>query len=233
MQLKKPSGAKTFFISALLALAFLAFANLCAAQTVVDKTVATVSDNIVKPELITYSDLLWELALQAEVPINPPSSADLNRALQSLINQRLIALEAKRLPNVTPGEAEVKAEIQRVLKEFPSTAEFEKRLRLVGFDSITDDNFQLIMQQRVLIENYLTFRFRSFVVVTPEDEARFYREVYVPEFRRRNPGVLLPPLEEVRARINTRMTERKIAEDIEKFLEDAKSRAEIEVLFEV
>ena len=33
------------------------------AQTVVDKTVATVSDGV-RTELITYSDLLWQLALQ-------------------------------------------------------------------------------------------------------------------------------------------------------------------------
>lgn len=231
--LSKFATAKIFTRLALIVSILLTFSFLTMAQTVVDKTVATVSDNLVKPELITYSDLLWQLALQSDVPINPPSSADLNRALQTLIDQRLIALEAKRLPNVTPDEDQVKAEIQRVLKEFPSTAEFERRLRLVGFDSINDDNFQMMMQQRVLIENYLNFRFRSFVVITPDDEARYYREVYVPEFRRRNPGVLLPPLDEVRARINTQLTERKIAEDIEKFLEDAKQRAEIEVLFEV
>ena len=52
------------------------------AQTVVDKTVATIGDGVGDPELITYSDLLWTLALQPSVPINPPGSEDLNRALQ-------------------------------------------------------------------------------------------------------------------------------------------------------
>jgi hypothetical protein len=89
------------------------------------------------------------------------------------------------------------------------------------------------MRQRVAIERYLDFRFRSFVVITPEDEARYYREVYVPDFRKRNPGALVPALAEIRTRINEALTERKIAEDIEKFLDDAKRRADIEVLFEV
>lgn len=202
-------------------------------QIVVDKTVAIVSDNAVKPELITYSDLLWQLALQPEAPINPPTSEDLNRALQTLINQRLIALEAERLPYVAPSEKEVKEEIARILALFPSTAEFEKRLRTVGFDSVNDDNFRRIMEQRVAIEKYLDFRFRSFVIVTPEDEARFYREVYTPDFRKRKPGLILPPLEDVRPEIRKTLTERKIEEDIEKFLDDAKRRAEIEILFEV
>jgi hypothetical protein len=101
---------------------------------VVDRTVATVSDNVVEPELITYSDLLWQLALQRDVPINPPTSEDLNRALQTLIDQRLIALEAQRLPSLAPTEAQVKEKIKEVVAEFPSTAEFERRLRTVGFD---------------------------------------------------------------------------------------------------
>ena len=202
------------------------------AQQVVDKTVATVSDGV-RTELITYSDLLWQLALKPNVPLTPPSSEDLNRVLQEIINLRLFALEAQRLPNVEPGEAEVKQEIQRILTNFPSTAEFERRLRIVGFDSITDDNFQEIMEQRVAIEKYLDFRFRSFVVITPEDETRYYRDVYTPDFRRRNPGLLLPPIEEVRARINQTLAEERVALEIERFLDDAERRAEIVILSEV
>jgi hypothetical protein len=208
-------------------------AVVSSAQTVVDKTVATVSDNVSTPELITYSDLLWQLALQPDAPINPPSSEALNRALQILINQRLFALEARRLPRSTPTDEEIDAEIKRVIALFPSTAEFERRLRTVGFDSVRDDNFRRIMEQRVAIEKYLDFRFRSFVIVTPEEERRYYEDIFVPEFRRRNPGVIVPPLDDVRGRINQILIEREVGEDIERFLDDAKQRAEIVILFEV
>jgi hypothetical protein len=203
------------------------------AQQTVDKTVATVGDAIGRTELVTYSDLLWALALQPNIPLNPPSSEDLNRALQLTINQRLIALEAKRLPRSRPTEAEINAEINRILSSFPSTADFERRLRLVGFDSIKDDNFERMMRDRVAIEKYLDFRFRSFVVITPEDEAKDYREVFTPEFRTRFPGLLRPTLDEKRAEINQTMTEEKIAKDIETFLDESKRRAEIVVLSEV
>jgi hypothetical protein len=200
------------------------------AQQVVDKTVATIDDNLGTPELITYSDLLWTLALQPNIPLDPPSSEDLNRALQLLINQRLIALEAKRLPRSRPSDEEINAEINRVLALFPSTAEFEKRLRRVGFDSIKDDNFERMMRDRVAIEKYLDFRFRSFVVITPEDEAKYYREVFTPDFRRRFPGLLMPTLDEKRVEINQTLSEEKVAGDIETFLDEAKRRAEIVVL---
>jgi hypothetical protein len=203
------------------------------AQVTVDKTVATVTDSVSKPELITYSDLLWQIAMQPGAPLNPPSSEDLNRALQILINQRLFALEAKRLPPTNQTEDDVKREIERIIRQFPSAAEFENRLRTVGFDSVRDDNFLRMMEQRVAIEKYIEFRFRSFVIVTPEEENRYYRDFYVPEFRRRNPGVIVPPLDDVRGRINQLLVEREVEEDIERFLDDAKRRAEIEILFEV
>lgn len=224
--------AEYLFCLSIFALFFSVAPVKVAGQEVVDKTVATVSDNV-KTELITYSDLLWQLALQPDVPLRPPTSEDLNRALQTLINQRLIALEAERLPYVAPTDDEVKAEIKRILDLFPLPGEFESRLRTVGFESVNDDNFRRIMEQRVAIEKYLDFRFRSFVIVTPEDEARYYREVYTPDFRKKSPGLLLPPLDEVRTGIRKTLTERKIEEDIEKFLDDAKRRAEIEILFEV
>lgn len=201
-------------------------------QQIVDKTVATVSDGA-RTELITYSDLLWQLALEPNAPLTPPVSEDLNRALQTIIHQRLFALEAQRLPYAEPTAEEVNQEIKRILRNFTSTAEFERRLRLVGFDSITDDNFQEIMEQRVAIEKYKNFRFKSFVVITPEDEARFYRDVYTPEFRRLNPGRLLSPLDEQRAYINERLTEERVAAEIERFLDEAERRAEIVILSEV
>ncbi|MCD9189158.1 MAG: hypothetical protein LUM44_22270 [Pyrinomonadaceae bacterium] len=202
------------------------------AQEVVDKTIVTVSDGV-RTELITYSDLLWQIALQPNTPLAPPSSQDLKIALQVVINQRLFALEAERLPRATPSESEIDAKIKEVLAYFPSTAEFEKRLKIVGFSSVKDENFQRLMAQRVAIDKYLDFRFRSFAVITAEEENRYYREIFVPDFRKRFPGLLLPSLDEKRAEINQILMEDKVAGDIEDFLDDAKRRAVIVPLSEV
>src|SRR6185369_15368177 len=75
-------------------------------QQVVDKTIAVVRD-ATRSELITYSDLLWYLALQPGIPIDPPRAEDLNVALQGVINERLFALEAKRLPGGAPTSKEL------------------------------------------------------------------------------------------------------------------------------
>ena len=220
----------SIWLSFILLFFSLSAANIKAQETV-DKMVATVSDGV-RTELITYSDLLWTLAMQPNVPLNPPSSDDLNRALELIKSQRLFALEAQRLSR-EPSAKEIQEEIQDVLSIFPSTAEFERRLRIVGFDSVSDENFQAMMRQRVAIKKYIEFRFRSFVVITSEDEEKYYRDVFVPDFRRRNPGLIMPSLSEKRAEINQILTEQKIETDIETFLDEAKSRTEIVILSKV
>jgi len=212
--------------------AFGMLAASAAAQEVVDKTVATLNDGV-RTELITYSDLMWQLALQPEAPLTPPRSEDLNAALQTLINQRLFALEAERLPRLAPTPAEIAAKITETLTYFPSIAAFETRLRQVGFSSVKDDNFERIIAQRVAIDNYISFRFTSFVVVTPDEEGRYYREQFLPDFRRRNPGRVVPTFEEKRREIVEALTNDRVATRIETFLDEAKRRVVIEVLIDV
>ncbi|HET9478661.1 MAG TPA: hypothetical protein VFO72_04925, partial [Pyrinomonadaceae bacterium] len=59
----------------------LAFYSMCAAQQIVDKMVATVNAGV-RTELITYSDLMWQLALQPNTQLDNPNSEQLNRALR-------------------------------------------------------------------------------------------------------------------------------------------------------
>jgi len=215
-----------------LTFAIAVIAGTAIGQTQIDKSVALVNDGV-RSELITYSDLLWQLALEPGSSVDTPSSADLNRALQTQINQRLFTLEAERVPREAPAEKEINAAITELVSRFPSPAEFEGRLRKVGFTSIKDPNFERIIVDRLAIEKYLDFRFRSFIVITAEDEAKYYREIFLPDFRRRYPGVVAPSLEERRASIRSTLTEQKVAAAIETFLDDAKRRVQIVVLNEV
>jgi hypothetical protein len=221
-----------FFTASLGVMVVLSFS--VAAQTIVDKTVATVSDGI-QTELITLSDLRWQLALQPRVNLQAISSEDLKRALETTIDQRIFALEAKRLPRDPVTKEEIAAEVKTLIRpgKFSTAAELEARLRQVGFTSIDDDNFQRIIADRIAIEKYLEFRFRSFIVITAADEAKYFRDVEAPEFRRRFPGILMPTLEEKRAEIHNKLVEQKVESDIESFLEDAKQRVKVTRLSEV
>jgi hypothetical protein len=180
-------------------------------------------------ELVTHSDLLWQLALQPGVPLDNPGQEDLNRALQLVINQRLISQEAEKLPTIQPTDEEVTAELTDLIGRFSSRDEFYARLARVG---LFEDSEQLreIVRQRVAIEKYVSFRFRAFTVVTPQEVADYYREVWVPRRRRQAPGSVVPRLEEVRAEVERELREEKVESDTDEFLEEARAAAEIVVL---
>ena len=190
------------------------------AQEVVDKMVATINGR----ELITYSDLLWQLALQPNTPIDNPRPDDLNNALQRLIDQRLIAGEAGKLPTITPKDEDVERALKELISLFPSQTAFYERAARVGLNA---EQVREIVRQRVEIENYLDFRFRSFTVITDQEVADYYRDVYVPRWRKQSPGRIVPTLEKAREDIRKILTESKIESDTDAFLEDARAHAEI------
>ena len=194
------------------------------AQETVDRMVATVNAGV-RTDLITYSDLVWQLALQPNTPIVSPTSHDLNRALHLVVDQRLILQEAEKLPTIAPAAEEVKAARDELSKAFPSAAEFQQRLMLVG---LTSEKLDEILEQRVRIEKYLNFRFRNFVLITQKEIGNYYNEVYVPRVRGR--GQIVPKLEEAQAEIERILTEAKIESDTDAFLDSARERAEIVTL---
>lgn len=200
-------------------------------QQVVDKMVATVNAGVL-PDcrqtcLITYSDLLWQLALQPNTPLENPASVDLNGALRLVTDQRLILQEAEKLPSIAPTSEEVRSARTELIKAFPSPSEFQQRLLVVG---LTAEKLDEILEQRVRIEKYLDFRFRNFVVITQKEIADYYRDVYVPRLKARAPGQIVPTLEEARGEIERTLTEAKIESDTDSFLDNARERAEIIIL---
>ena len=188
--------------------------------------VATVNAGV-RTDLVTYSDLVWQLALQPNTPLVSPTSHDLNRALRLVIDQRLILQEAEKLPTIAPTDEEIKAARDQLSKAFPSAAEFQQRLMLVG---LTSEKLDEILAQRVRIEKYLDFRFRNFVLINQKEITDYYNEVYAPRLRSRSPGQIVPTLEEARSEIEITLTEAKIESDTDAFLDNARERAEIVML---
>jgi hypothetical protein len=204
----------------------LVFAFPCSAQQVVDKMVATVNAGV-RTDLITYSDLLWQLALQPNSVLDNPTSADLNGALRRLIDQRLILQEAEKLPTIVPTQKEVSDARDELARNFASPLEFQQRLQRVG---LTTERLDDIVEQRLKMEKYLDFRFRNFVVISQKEIADYYAQIYVPRFKSRFPGRIVPTLENSRNEIEQTLKEAKIESDTDAFLDTARERAEIVIL---
>ena len=208
---------------------------LCAtapAQTVSDTTVATVTNGArATPDLITYSDIVWQLALEPARPFSDrPSSQELNQGLKTLEDQLLILQEARKLPLAQTPEAQkefedtVKKRRDELAQFFGGRGALEERMVRVG---LTSEHVDAILRDRVTIERYLDFRFRAFVLISPKEISDRYEKIYGPQ---RNGGKLVPTLEQERDKIERDLTEEKIAEEIGKFVDNLRDQPGTEIV---
>lgn len=198
------------------------------AQGKTDRTVATVKlkdRNILTS--IKHSDVMFQLAITPGISIEPPTSNDFDRALQFVIEQRLIHLSDI---GARPTEAEIREQLIRILARFPTSDFLNKRVRILGFESIQDYDSMRRIEQIAWIEKYLNSRFHSNVVITTKEEEEYYQNVFMPEFRRRNSEAIVPELDKQRLQIRGILTEAKTVKAIENFLCDLKQKAEIIIL---
>lgn len=204
--------------------------RVCAQQTV-DQILTLVNDDV-----ITRIDLLWSIALDPEAPspVGPVGSDLLSRKLEVMIDERLIAQEATRVPTTEITQDEIDKKRTELIKSFKSEAQFRERAGSVG---LTPQKIDELIRQRILIDRFVEFRFRSFVLITQQDIQRHYDEVLAPEIRKS--GLVPPSLDEVqkdgktvRDGISATLKQRKINDEVERWLSQARQRADIVQLAE-
>jgi hypothetical protein len=210
----------TAHCSLLTLLACCSLINTAQAQTITDKMVASVTNGSrATPDLITYSDLVWQLALEPSRPlVGKPSSDDFKHALRKIEDQILILQEARKLPIANNEKAlqEFDEAVQKKRNElaqaFGSAALLQERMTRVG---LTSEQLDTILRDRVTMERYLDFRFRAFVLISQKEIADRYNQDYAPL---RNRGRIVDTLEQAHSRIEQLLTEEKIASEIDAFI---------------
>ena len=226
-------GTFHFSILFCVALCSLLFA-LCSsatAQTIADKTVASVTNGArATPDLITYSDLVWQLALEPERALaDPPSSKDLNEALKTLEDQLLIVQEARKLPIAETAEGQKDFEkavtdmLSDLVQRFHGRERLQERMARVG---LTSEQLDVILRDRVTIERYLDFRFRAFAIASPKEVSDRYQKLYGAA---RNSGKIVPTLDEARDRLEEEVKNEKIAVEIDNFVDSLRDQPGTEI----
>lgn len=195
------------------------------AQEKVDRTVATIKIKDTTMVIsIKHSDVMFQLAITPEVPLDPPTSKDFDLALQAVINQRLIALSGM---GTRPTDAEIRTQLVRILSRFPSKESLDRRVQILGSKALQNFDLMTRVEQIAWMEKYLNSQFLSRIVVTPKEEEEHYQNVFSPEFRRRFPGAPVPELDKQRLQIREILTVARAEKAIGDFLSDLKQKAEI------
>jgi tRNA isopentenyl-2-thiomethyl-A-37 hydroxylase MiaE len=151
-----------------------------------------------------------------------------------MIDQKLIAQEAGRVPAADLTQGEIDQRRTALIRQFPSEAAFRERVESVG---LTPQRIDDLIREMILIERFAEFRFRSFVLVTEQDVQTYYNDKLAAEMR--NKGQVPPSLDQViegatvREQINAILKQEKINQEIDRWMNAARQRADIVLLVEL
>lgn len=186
----------------------------------IEKIVAVVNN-----QPILKTDIIWNLALDPKVSNGELFLAETQQQmLERLIDQKLLLQEAKGLPAVEPTEAEVAQAIAKLIELFPSEAFFYDRIASVG---LTKNALQDIIRSRLIILNFIDFRFRAFATVSETEIVNYYEKFLLP----RLPSKEARPMQTAeRDLIEKILIEEQVSNATESYIDELRQQAEIIII---
>jgi hypothetical protein len=185
-----------------------------------DRVLAVVDED---PILASDVDRVVKLGLQQP---NPGESAEAfrRRVINALIEERLRFHEIDRFGFAQVPVDEIERNVAKIRARFADEASFQRALKEVGLDP---KKLRQLVARQLLVLTYVDERLGPRVFVGLDDINRYYRDVLAPEMQRR--GQPAPPVEDVREEIREVLKQQKLTQEIEKWTQELRDRAEVAV----
>ncbi len=180
----------------------------------VDRVVAAVNT-----EVITWSDLLQAVGFNEAVGGKERGGGQLApQTLDGLINRKLLHQEARRLRFADVSPEEVAAEVEKFKVKLGSERKYTELLTRLD---MTTRELSRMLEERLLVERFIERKI-GLIVRVNHDEALAYFEGHREVF----PG---KRFSEVRKMIETALLTHKINTEVDGYLADLRTRAEIRI----
>jgi hypothetical protein len=173
---------------------------------------------------ITSSDVeqeyRFERFLDGEWPAPPSTPATLASAREHITYQLLLTREEKPGPaDKAESEKSAAVRLAAVRKIYPHEGDFERALSSLG---MTEAELLERIAQQDLVLRLIDQRLRPAASPSDEAVAEYYKSTFVPEFQRKNNGATAPPLSEVESEITEVLTQKRINELLDQWIEELK-----------
>lgn len=183
---------------------------------------------IVGTEAVTVSEIDGQLRIAAMLNRSAvPEGAEARReALDQLVDRRLILADPSAAPFLVDESRGVETQMREFRHQtFLGGRDFEAALAHYG---LTEGELRDFVNESLVFEGYVFFRFRSGQAVSASDLEAYYREVYAP--LRQAAGRPVEPLEEVAGTISETLLEARANRMLEERLEQLRSIRRVAVL---
>jgi hypothetical protein len=201
---------------------FLVALMLCpvsASAVTIDRVAATLDRQV-----LTVS----EITQMFELRFFPPKAADMDTQrrdiLDALIAQALRFRDVERFGAQDIPKDSIEARLNEIQKRFPSEADFNAALTRT---ELTLDEVRALVKRQLQVEAYIQERFAPLIFVSSEEIENYYRGPW--SAQRRERGLPIPDLTEVREEIRTLLKASRLQEEIERWTAQLRARANVDI----
>lgn len=193
-------------------------------QEVVDRMVAVVNKQVIlQSELDDAAHI--EFLLQGK-PLSAVTGPEMDAVLDRLIDQALLQQQIVDNSVLEFATDEVANQIRDVRSNIPGATEDEKWLAMLAAYGVNEHDVALHIDAQLRILKFIDLRFRTLARADRASVANYYNQKLIPELRKQ--GAAEPPLSQVSDRIEEILTEQRINELLNSWLQALRSQANIE-----
>jgi len=180
---------------------------------------------VVDRQVITVSEVNQMVELHF-FPRNAGESEDdyRHRILEALIAQALRFRDVERFGAEDIPKDSIEARVTEIGKRFPTPADLDAALKRM---ELTPDELRALVKRQLQVEAYVQERFAPLVFVSNDEIETYYRGTWSQQRRQR--GLAIPPLAEVREEIRALLRASRLQEEIEKWTTQLRERANVDI----
>ncbi len=189
---------------------------------IIDRIAITVSNQVITESQIEDEIRITAFLNREKADLSAPSR---KTAAGRLIEQALIRREMELSRYPLPDATDAAKSLAGVKAMYPSAADFESALKSYGIT--LDDLTRRLLWQLTLLR-FIDYRFRPGIQIPPSDVQAYYRQ-QVSEWKQKgiNP---IPTLDESRDRIEEILTEKRIDQALDQWLQESRKQVPIRYL---
>jgi SurA N-terminal domain len=201
------------------------FLLICAVALPVSAVTVDRVAAVIDRQVITVSEVSQMVETRSFPRAARLSDDDYRRAvLENLIAQALRYRDVERFGAQDISRDSIEARLKEIQARFASEAEF---LATLSRAELTADELRALIKRQLQVEAYIQERFAPLVFIPNEEIDAYYNGPWSQQRRER--GLAIPPLNEVREEIRTLLRTDRLQKEIEQWTAQLRLRANVDV----
>lgn len=179
---------------------------------------------VVDRQVLTVSEVTQMVEIRFFPRLAPSEDEHRREVLDALIAQALRYRDVERFGAQDISRDAIEARLLEIQRRFASEAELDAALARA---ELSRDEVLALVKRQLQVEAYIQERFAPLVFVTNEEIEAYYQDTW--SRQRRERGLPVPPLADVRDEVRTAVRSSRLQEEIEQWTAQLRARANVDV----